>query len=76
VYAFLLAWPKNTTTVTLGDPIASTGSTVINLLGYDQGALPWRAASRTSGIVIDLSSIRANALKNKWAWTFKMSSID
>ncbi|CAF1238519.1 unnamed protein product [Adineta steineri] len=74
VYAFLLIWPKNTTEIILGAPLSSS-STVVRLLGSNGDSLPWRVASGTRGIVIDVSQVELHLLQSRWAWVFKLEYL-
>ncbi|CAF1493367.1 unnamed protein product, partial [Adineta steineri] len=74
VYAFLLIWPKNTTEIILGAPLSSS-STLMRLLGSNGDSLPWRVASGTRGIVIDVSKIKLHLLQSEWAWVFKLEHL-
>ncbi len=74
VYASLLVWPKNTTEVTLGAPVSSS-STTVTLLGSSDGALKWRSAGASGGIIIDVSSVKIYSLASDWAWVFKLQNV-
>ncbi len=74
VYASLLVWPSNSSEVALGAP-ATSAETVVTLLGSDSGPLKWRAAGATSGIIIDLSTIKENSLTSDWTWVFKLEKL-
>lgn len=74
VYAILLQWPSNTTEISLSAPI-SASDTVIHLLGSSLGPLPWRVASRTGGITIDVSAVKPFSLASAWAWVFKLDKV-
>jgi len=74
VYAFLLRWPNDDTAeIILGAPVSSS-TTVVTLLGSNDGSLPWRAASVSGGIVIDVSNVKLNLLASEWVWTFKLEN--
>ena len=74
VYGSLLAWPANTTQVTLGAPVTSD-STTVTLLGSSDGPLKWTSGGAAGGIVIDVSSVKINSLASDWAWVFKLQNV-
>jgi alpha-L-fucosidase len=76
VFATLLLWPTNTSEVSLAAPITRTTTRVV-LLASSPIDVPWRAlAARRSGIILDLSHIKAYSLANNWAWVFQLTNID
>jgi hypothetical protein len=74
VYASLLVWPTDTTEITLGAPVSSA-STTVTLLGSSGGALKWRSAGTSGGIIIDVSNVKIYSLASDWAWVFKLQNI-
>ncbi len=74
VYASLLAWPNNTTEITLGATVSSS-STTVNLLGSSAGPLKWRSAGESGGIIIDVSNVQIYSLASDWAWVFKLQNV-
>lgn len=74
VYASLLVWPTLLAQVTLGAPVTSQ-STTVTLLGSSDGPLKWTSGGASSGIVIDVSSVKINSLASDWAWVFKLQNI-
>ncbi|CAF1229060.1 unnamed protein product [Didymodactylos carnosus] len=74
VYASLLVWPTDSTTVLLGAPIP-TCNTKVTILGREK-AINWRPSEQTSGIILDISDIKAYSLPNDWIWVFKLENID
>ena len=74
VYASLLVWPKNSTEVTLGAPVSSS-STRVTLLGSDGSPLMWKSGGASSGIIIDVSSVKIYALASDWTWVFKLENV-
>ena len=47
----------------------------MTLLGLNTGPLPWRSASESGGIIIDVSGIKMNSLASDWAWVFKLDNV-
>jgi hypothetical protein len=74
VYAFILVWPKNSNEVILDHPV-SFPSTVVDLLGFSGGPLPWHAANKAGGIIIDVSSVKLGSLESDWTWVFKLENV-
>ncbi len=66
-------WPSDSTEITLGAPVSSS-STTVTLLGSSGGPLTWRSAG-TSGIIIDVSSVKIYSLASDWAWVFKLQGV-
>jgi len=74
VYAILLNWPEDSTTIELGAPISSV-STKISVLGRE-GAIDWHSSSEKSGIIIDITNLKAYSLPTDWAWVFKLENVE
>ena len=49
---------------------------MVTLLGLNTGPLPWHSASKSGGIIIDVSGIKMNSLASDWAWVFKLNNVN
>uniref|UniRef100_A0A1A8D2N1 Alpha-L-fucosidase n=1 Tax=Nothobranchius kadleci TaxID=1051664 RepID=A0A1A8D2N1_NOTKA len=69
VFAILLDWPDKGWVI-LNEPVATQGSTKVELLGY--GSLQWEPAM-ASGLNITLPPLSFRQMPCQWAWTLKLT---